>query len=230
MTDGQCDRGLHRVGEKEDGSGRCERDLRRHPRRRSYNGRSPPLKDPRRSRATRGCTGRFTIIASPPGRIVKLYFRPTVRGRQHRESPRITDMVFGALIERDPEADRRIVRDRSTYFFLRASRHRPRIAFISAGDQNRGTAGDAHFHFGASAGAPETGREQNGNNMVVTINGTMPNTPSRGVRDALPGLRRRGTACVPNRAGRAEFIFFFFLFLRRVGGERISGHGSGGDG
>ena len=53
-----------------------------------------------------GCYRPFTIIA-PPGTIVNCSFPAPVAGGNTETSPRITDMVFGALAARDPRPDRR---------------------------------------------------------------------------------------------------------------------------
>ena len=69
-----------------------------------------------------GCYRPFTIIA-PPGTIVNCSFPAPVAGGNTETSPRITDMVFGALQDAIPDRGRRIVRRHLVAVPLR--RHRP---------------------------------------------------------------------------------------------------------
>ena len=69
-----------------------------------------------------GCYRPFTIIA-PPGTIVNCTFPAPVAGGNTETSPRITDMVFGALPARDPGSGRRGLRRDLVALPLR--RHRP---------------------------------------------------------------------------------------------------------
>jgi N-methylhydantoinase B len=108
-----------------------------------------------------GCYRPFTIVA-PRGTIVNCDFPAPVAGGNTETSPRITDMVFGALADAIPD---RVV----------ASCGGTSSPFLFGGRDPR--TGDlyAHFHF---EGVGWGGRPYaDGNNMVVTINGNCRNTP-----------------------------------------------------
>lgn len=108
-----------------------------------------------------GCYRPFTIIA-PPGTIVNCSFPAPVAGGNTETSPRITDMVFGALQRAIPD---RIV----------ASCGGTSSPFLFGGTDPR--TGDlyAHFHFEGVGWGGRQGLD--GNDMVVTINGNCRNTP-----------------------------------------------------
>lgn len=103
----------------------------------------------------------FTIIA-PPGTIVNCSLPAPVAGGNTETSPRITDMVFGALQHAIPE---RVV----------ASCGGTSSPFLFGGTDPR--TGDlyAHFHFEGVGWGGRKGAD--GNDMVVTINGNCRNTP-----------------------------------------------------
>ena len=108
-----------------------------------------------------GCYRPFTIIA-PPGTLVNAVYPAPVVGGNTETSPRITDMMFGALA---PAIGDRVA----------ASGGGTSSPFLFGGLNARTGRYYAHFHFeGVGWGGRAT---KDGNNMVVTINGNCRNTP-----------------------------------------------------
>ena len=108
-----------------------------------------------------GCYRPFTIIA-PPGTIVNCSFPAPVAGGNTETSPRITDMIFGALQDAIPD---KIV----------AACGGTSSPFLFGGTDPRNGDLYAHFHFEGVGWGGRKGLD--GNDMVVTINGNCRNTP-----------------------------------------------------
>ena len=145
-----------------------------------------------------GCYRPFTIIA-PPGTIVNCKFPAPVAGGNTETSPRITDMVFGALQHAIPD---RIV----------AACGGTSSPFLFGGTDPR--TGDlyAHFHF---EGVGWGGREGlDGNNMVVTINGNCRNTPVEVFETRYPSFLIEEYKLLADSGGPGEW-------RGGLGGERI---------
>ncbi len=145
-----------------------------------------------------GCYRPFTIIA-PPGTIVNCEFPAPVAGGNTETSPRITDMVFGALQHAIPD---RIV----------AACGGTSSPFLFGGTDPR--TGDlyAHFHF---EGVGWGGREGlDGNNMVVTINGNCRNTPVEVFETRYPSFLIEEYKLLADSGGPGEW-------RGGLGGERI---------
>ena len=146
-----------------------------------------------------GCYRPFTIIA-PPGTIVNCSFPAPVAGGNTETSPRITDMVFGALQDAIPER-------------IAASCGGTSSPFLFGGIDPRTGEPYAHFHFEGVGWGGRNGprRQQHGRHDQRQL----PQHAGRGVRDALPGVPDR---VVPprrrTRAGPGEF-------RGGLGGERI---------
>jgi N-methylhydantoinase B/oxoprolinase/acetone carboxylase alpha subunit len=121
-----------------------------------------------------GCYRPFTIIA-PPGTIVNCSFPAPVAGGNTETSPRITDMVFGALQDAIPDR-------------VAASCGGTSSPFLFGGIDPPPDEPCAHFHFEGVGWGGRAGLD--GNSMVVTIN-ALPEHAGRGVRDALPGVPDR---------------------------------------
>ena len=122
-----------------------------------------------------GCYRPFTIIA-PPGTIVNCSFPAPVAGGNTETSPRITDMVFGALQHAIPDARRRLLRRHLVAVPLR--RHRP---------ADRRAVRPLPLR-GRRLGRPQGHRrQQHGRHDQRQL----PQHAGRGVRDALPRVPDR---------------------------------------
>ena len=145
-----------------------------------------------------GCYRPFTVIA-PPGTIVNCAFPAPVAGGNTETSPRITDMVFGALQDAIPDR-------------VAASCGGTSSPFLFGGIDPRTREPYAHFHF---EGVGWGGREGlDGNNMVVTINGNCRNTPVEVFETRYPAFRIDSYRLVADSGGPGEF-------RGGLGGERI---------
>jgi N-methylhydantoinase B len=145
-----------------------------------------------------GCYRPFTIIA-PRGTIVNCAFPAPVAGGNTETSPRITDMVFGALAHAIPE---RIV----------ASCGGTSSPFLFGGRDPRTGGLYAHFHF---EGVGWGGRaDADGNSMVVTINGNCRNTPVEVFETRYPAFRIESYRLLADSGGPGRF-------RGGLGGERI---------
>jgi N-methylhydantoinase B/oxoprolinase/acetone carboxylase alpha subunit len=145
-----------------------------------------------------GCYEPFTIIA-PRGTIVNCAFPAPVAGGNTETSPRITDMVFGALAGAIPE---RIV----------ASCGGTSSPFLFGGRDPRNGVPYAHFHFEGVGWGGRPGRD--GNDMVVTINGNCRNTPVEVFETRYPAFRVDAYRLLADSGGPGEF-------RGGLGGERI---------
>ncbi len=145
-----------------------------------------------------GCYRPFTIIA-PPGTIVNCKFPAPVAGGNTETSPRITDMVFGALANAIPD---RIV----------AACGGTSSPFLFGGTDPR--TGDlyAHFHFEGVGWGGRTGLD--GNDMVVTINGNCRNTPVEVFETRYPSFLIEEYRLLPDSGGPGEW-------RGGLGGQRI---------
>ena len=145
-----------------------------------------------------GCYRPFTVIA-PPGSIVNCSFPAPVAGGNTETSPRITDMVFGALQHAIPDT-------------IAASCGGTSSPFLFGGIDPRTGEPYAHFHF---EGVGWGGRKDlDGNNMVVTINGNCRNTPVEVFETRYPAFRIESYRLVTDSGGPGEF-------RGGLGGERI---------
>jgi N-methylhydantoinase B len=145
-----------------------------------------------------GCYRPFTVIA-PRGTIVNCDFPAPVAGGNTETSPRITDMVFGALAGAIPD---RIV----------ASCGGTSSPFLFGGRDPRDGEPYAHFHFeGVGWGGRPWG---DGNDMVVTINGNCRNTPVEVFETRYPAFRIDAYRLLADSGGPGEF-------RGGLGGERI---------
>lgn len=145
-----------------------------------------------------GCYRPFTIIA-PRGTIVNCDFPAPVAGGNTETSPRITDMVFGALADAIPD---RVV----------GSCGGTSSPFLFGGRDPRSGELYAHFHF---EGVGWGGRhDQDGNSMVVTINGNCRNTPVEVFETRYPAFRIESYRLTTDSGGPGEF-------RGGLGGERI---------
>ena len=145
-----------------------------------------------------GCYRPFTIIA-PPGTIVNCSFPAPVAGGNTETSPRITDMIFGALQHAIPER-------------VAASCGGTSSPFLFGGTDPRTGEPYAHFHFEGVGWGGRHGLD--GNNMVVTINGNCRNTPVEVFETRYPAFRVESYRLVPDSGGPGEF-------RGGLGGERI---------
>ena len=145
-----------------------------------------------------GCYRPFTIIA-PPGTIVNCSFPAPVAGGNTETSPRITDMVFGALQDAIPDR-------------VAASCGGTSSPFLFGGTDPRTDEPYAHFHFEGVGWGGRKGLD--GNNMVVTINGNCRNTPVEVFETRYPAFRIDSYRLVPDSGGPGEF-------RGGLGGERI---------
>ncbi|MEA2510979.1 MAG: N-methylhydantoinase [Thermomicrobiales bacterium] len=145
-----------------------------------------------------GCYRPFTIIA-PPGTIVNCAFPAPVAGGNTETSPRITDMVFGALQNAMPE---RVV----------AACGGTSSPFLFGGTDPR--TGDlyAHFHFEGVGWGGRHGLD--GNDMVVTINGNCRNTPVEVFETRYPSFLIEEYRLLPDSGGPGQW-------RGGLGGERI---------
>jgi N-methylhydantoinase B/oxoprolinase/acetone carboxylase alpha subunit len=145
-----------------------------------------------------GCYRPFTIVA-PRGTIVNCEFPAPVAGGNTETSPRITDMVFGALAGAIPE---RIV----------ASCGGTSSPFLFGGRDARTDEPYAHFHF---EGVGWGGRhDADGNDMIVTINGNCRNTPVEVFETRYPAFRIESYRLTADSGGPGTF-------RGGLGGERI---------
>ena len=145
-----------------------------------------------------GCYRPFTVIA-PPGSIVNCSFPAPVAGGNTETSPRITDMVFGALQHAIPDA-------------VAASCGGTSSPFLFGGIDPRTGEPYAHFHFEGVGWGGRKGLD--GNNMVVTINGNCRNTPVEVFETRYPAFRIESYRLVADSGGPGEF-------RGGLGGERI---------
>ncbi len=145
-----------------------------------------------------GCYRPITIIA-PPGTIVNCAFPAPVAGGNTETSPRITDMVFGALQHAIPE---RIV----------AACGGTSSPFLFGGADPE--TGDlyAHFHFEGVGWGGRRGLD--GNDMVVTINGNCRNTPVEVFETRYPSFRIDRYRLLGDSGGPGQW-------RGGLGGERI---------
>ena len=145
-----------------------------------------------------GCYRPFTIIA-PPGTIVNCTFPAPVAGGNTETSPRITDMVFGALQHAIPDR-------------VAAACGGTSSPFLFGGIDPRTVEPYAHFHFEGVGWGGRRGLD--GNNMVVTINGNCRNTPVEVFETRYPAFRIESYRLVADSGGPGEF-------RGGLGGERI---------
>jgi N-methylhydantoinase B len=145
-----------------------------------------------------GCYRPFTIIA-PPGTIVNCSFPAPVAGGNTETSPRITDMIFGALQHAIPER-------------VAASCGGTSSPFLFGGTDPRTGEPYAHFHFEGVGWGGRHGLD--GNDMVVTINGNCRNTPVEVFETRYPAFRIESYRLVADSGGPGEF-------RGGLGGERI---------
>jgi N-methylhydantoinase B/oxoprolinase/acetone carboxylase alpha subunit len=145
-----------------------------------------------------GCYRPFTIIA-PPGTIVNCAFPAPVAGGNTETSPRITDMVFGALQDAIPDR-------------VAASCGGTSSPFLFGGTDPRTGEPYAHFHFEGVGWGGRRGLD--GNNMVVTINGNCRNTPVEVFETRYPAFRIESYRLVTDSGGPGEF-------RGGLGGERV---------
>ncbi|MEP6893556.1 MAG: hydantoinase B/oxoprolinase family protein [Gaiellaceae bacterium] len=145
-----------------------------------------------------GCYRPFTIIA-PPGTIVNCSFPAPVAGGNTETSPRITDMVFGALQHAIPDR-------------IAAACGGTSSPFLFGGIDPRTSEPYAHFHFEGVGWGGRLGLD--GNNMVVTINGNCRNTPVEVFETRYPAFRIESYRLVGDSGGPGEF-------RGGLGGERV---------
>jgi N-methylhydantoinase B/oxoprolinase/acetone carboxylase alpha subunit len=145
-----------------------------------------------------GCYRPFTIIA-PPGTIVNCSFPAPVAGGNTETSPRITDMVFGALQDAIPE---RVV----------ASCGGTSSPFLFGGTDPRNGELYAHFHFEGVGWGGRAGAD--GNDMVVTINGNCRNTPVEVFETRYPAFQIESYRLLPDSGGPGKW-------RGGLGGERV---------
>jgi N-methylhydantoinase B len=145
-----------------------------------------------------GCYRPFTIIA-PPGTIVNCSFPAPVAGGNTETSPRITDMIFGALQYAIPDA-------------VAASCGGTSSPFLFGGIDPLSGEPYAHFHFEGVGWGGRKGLD--GNNMVVTINGNCRNTPVEVFETRYPAFRIESYRLVADSGGPGEF-------RGGLGGERV---------
>ena len=145
-----------------------------------------------------GCYRPITVIA-PPGTIVNCTFPAPVAGGNTETSPRITDMVFGALQKAIPE---RVV----------AACGGTSSPFLFGGVDPRDGRLYAHFHFEGVGWGGRHGLD--GNDMVVTINGNCRNTPVEVFETRYPAFLIEAYRLLPDSGGPGEF-------RGGLGGERL---------
>ena len=108
-----------------------------------------------------GCYRPIKMVV-PEGTLLNCRHPAALVGGNTEISPRITDVIFGALSEALPER-------------VPASQGGTSCCFLFGGHHPRTNAPYAHFHFeGVGWGAR---RNQDGNNTIVVINGNCRNTP-----------------------------------------------------
>jgi len=145
-----------------------------------------------------GCYRPFTVIA-PPGTIVNCAFPAPVAGGNTETSPRITDMIFGALQHAIPDV-------------VAASCGGTSSPFLFGGTDPHTGEPYAHFHFEGVGWGGRKGLD--GNNMVVTINGNCRNTPVEVFETRYPAFRIESFRLVADSGGPGEF-------RGGLGGERV---------
>ena len=145
-----------------------------------------------------GCYRPITVIA-PPGTIVNSAFPAPVAGGNTETSPRITDMVFGALQQAIPE---RVV----------GACGGTSSPFLFGGVDPRSGDLSAHFHFEGVGWGGRWGMD--GNYMVVTINGNCRNTPVEVFETRYPSFLIEEYRLLPDSGGPGEF-------RGGLGGERL---------
>lgn len=145
-----------------------------------------------------GCYRPITVIA-PPGTIVNCAFPAPVAGGNTETSPRITDMVFGALQGAIPER-------------VAAACGGTSSPFLFGGTDPRSGDLYAHFHFEGVGWGGRHGLD--GNDMVVTINGNCRNTPVEVFETRYPAFLIEEYRLLPDSGGPGEF-------RGGLGGERL---------
>ena len=145
-----------------------------------------------------GCYRPITVIA-PPGTIVNCEFPAPVAGGNTETSPRITDMVFGALQHAIPD---KIV----------AACGGTSSPFLFGGTDPRSGDLYAHFHFEGVGWGGRQGLD--GNDMVVTINGNCRNTPVEVFETRYPSFLIESYRLLPDSGGPGEY-------RGGLGGERL---------
>ena len=145
-----------------------------------------------------GCYRPFTVIA-PPGSIVNCSFPAPVAGGNTETSPRITDMVFGALAPAIPERVGAACGGTSSPFLFGGAH--PQTGELYA-----------HFHFEGVGWGGRQGLD--GNDMVVTINGNCRNTPVEVFETRYPSFRVDSYRLLADSGGPGEW-------RGGLGGERI---------
>ncbi|MFN8592851.1 MAG: hydantoinase B/oxoprolinase family protein [Thermomicrobiales bacterium] len=145
-----------------------------------------------------GCYRPITVIA-PPGTIVNCTFPAPVAGGNTETSPRITDMVFGALQNAVPDR-------------VAAACGGTSSPFLFGGVDPRSGGLYAHFHFEGVGWGGRAGLD--GNDMVVTINGNCRNTPVEVFESRYPAFLIEEYRLLADSGGPGEF-------RGGLGGERI---------
>ncbi len=145
-----------------------------------------------------GCYRPVTVIA-PPGTIVNCTFPAPVAGGNTETSPRITDMIFGALQDAIPD---RVV----------AACGGTSSPFLFGGTDPRNGELYAHFHFEGVGWGGRKGAD--GNDMVVTINGNCRNTPVEVFETRYPAFLIESYRLLPDSGGAGEY-------RGGLGGERL---------
>jgi N-methylhydantoinase B len=139
------------------------------------------------------------IYAVTASAIVNCTFPAPVAGGNTETSPRITDMVFGALQHAIPE---RVV----------AACGGTSSPFLFGGIDPRDGELYAHFHFEGVGWGGRDGLD--GNDMVVTINGNCRNTPVEVFETRYPAFLIEEYRLLPDSGGPGEF-------RGGLGGERL---------
>lgn len=140
----------------------------------------------------------FTVIA-PYGSIVNCAFPAPVAGGNTETSPRITDMVFGALAAAIPER-------------VAASCGGTSSPFLFGGHDPSTGEPYAHFHFEGVGWGGRNGAD--GNDMVVTINGNCRNTPVEIFETRYPCFRVQSYRLLQDSGGPGRY-------RGGLGGERV---------
>jgi N-methylhydantoinase B/oxoprolinase/acetone carboxylase alpha subunit len=131
-----------------------------------------------------GCYRPINTIA-PPGTIVNCEFPAPLVGGNTEVSPRITDIIFGALADALPER-------------IPASLGGTSCCFLFGGEHPDTGELYSHFHFeGIGWGGRPT---KDGNSQVIVINGNCRNTPVEVFETRFPVLVRR-YELVPDSGG-----------------------------
>jgi len=138
-------------------------------------------------------------VIAPFGSIVNCAFPAPVAGGNTETSPRITDMVFGALAPAIPGK-------------IAASCGGTSSPFLFGGRDAVTGEAYAHFHFeGVGWGGRAAG---DGNDMVVTINGNCRNTPVEVFETRYPAFRIEAYRLMQDSGGAGRH-------RGGLGGERI---------